>query len=76
MSEVKINSNSDLLGFLLMQLASNKKDWFGFTEQRVTGINLVHEIARNHADKMKPHEVVTYVKELNDEIYHGFIKVK
>ena len=76
MTDVKINSNSDLLGFLVMKMASEKKDWFGFSEQRVTGINLVHEIAKHHADKMSPQEVVAYVKELNDAIYQGFIKVK
>jgi hypothetical protein len=74
MTEIK--SNNDLLGFLVMKMASDKKDWFGFPEQRVTGINLVHEIAKNHADKMSPQEVVLYVKELNDAIYNGFIKVR
>lgn len=72
----EINKNSDLLGFLVMKMASEKKDWFGFSEQRVTGINLVHEIAKHHADKMSPQEVVAYVKDLNDAIYQGFIKVK
>lgn len=57
-------------------MASDKKDWFGFPEQRVTGINLVHEIAKHHADKMSPQEVVMYVKELNDAIYQVFIKVR
>jgi len=74
MTEIK--NNNDLLGFLVMKMASDKKDWFGFPEQRVTGINLVHEIAKNHADKMTPQEVVTYVKDLNDAIYQGFIKVR
>jgi hypothetical protein len=59
-----------------MKMASEKKDWFGFSEQRVTGINLVHEIAKHHADKMSPQEVVDYVKDLNDAIYQGFIKVR
>lgn len=72
----EINKNSDLLGFLVMKMASEKKDWFGFSEQRVTGINLVHEIAKHHADKMSPQDVVDYVKDLNDAIYQGFIKVK
>jgi len=72
----EINKNSDLLGFLVMKMASEKKDWFGFSEQRVTGINLVHEIAKHHADKMSPQDVVNYVKDLNDAIYQGFIKVK
>jgi hypothetical protein len=76
MTDVKINSNNDLLGFLLTQASSGQKDWFGFTQQRITGINLVHEIAKNHADKMSPRDVVAYAKELNDEIYQGFIKVK
>jgi hypothetical protein len=74
MTEIK--NNNDLLGFLVMKMASDKKDWFGFPEQRVTGINLVHEIAKNHADKMTPQEVVTYVKDLNDAIYQVFIKVR
>lgn len=73
---MEINKNSDLLGFLVMKMASEKKDWFGFSEQRVTGINLVHEIAKHHADKMSPQEVVDYVKDLNDAIYQGFIKVR
>lgn len=76
MTDVKINSNNDLLGFLLTQASSGQKDWFGFTQQRITGINLVHEIAKNHADKMSPRDIVAYAKELNDEIYQGFIKVK
>jgi hypothetical protein len=76
MNEVKIQSNNDLLGFLLTQASSGQKDWFGFTQQRITGINLVHEIAKQHADKMSPRDIVTFAKELNDEIYQGFIKVK
>ena len=50
--------------------------WFGFTQQRITGIYLTHQLAARHGDKMTPKQVVSYAKELNDEIYQGFIKVK
>jgi hypothetical protein len=76
MNEVKISNNNELLGFLLAQASSGQKDWFGFTQQRITGIYLTHQIAKNHADTMTPKQVVAYAKELNDEIYQGFIKVK
>jgi len=52
------------------------KDWFGFTEQRITGIYLAHEIAKRHADKMTAKEVAKYARELNNEIYFEFIKMK
>ena len=76
MSEAKISNNNELLGFLLAQASSGQKDWFGFTQQRITGIYLTHQIAARHADKMTPKQIVLYAKELNDEIYQGFIKVK
>lgn len=76
MSDVKISNNNELLGFLLTQASSGQKDWFGFTQQRITGIYLTHQIAARHGDKMTPKQVVSYAKELNDEIYQGFIKVK
>ena len=71
---MNISSQQDLLGFLLFQKNEGKKDWFGFSEQKVTGINLVHEIAANHANVMSPEEVVDYVVQLNNEIYKKIIK--
>jgi len=70
----QISSSQDLLGFLIGQVNTGNKNWFGFSEQKITGINLVHEIAARHADVMSPVEVVQYVCELNDQIYKQIIK--
>ena len=71
-----IKSQNDLLGFLITQAGSGQKNWFGFAEQRLTGINLAHEIAARHADKMTPAEVVEYVVSLNNSIYTKLIKAE
>lgn len=69
-----IQNTNDLLGFLTSQMEGGNKQWFGFTQQKVTGIRLVHEIAARHADKMTPAEIVEYVIKLNDAIYSKIIK--
>jgi len=61
------------LSFLINQ-SESRKDWFGFPQQRLTAINLAHEIAKHHADKMTPKEVVQYAVEVNDNIYQSIIK--
>jgi len=71
---MEIKNNNDLLNYLLIQMDSGQKNWFGFPQQRITGINLAHQIAAMHADKLTPKEVVDYVVELNNEIYKSFIK--
>jgi hypothetical protein len=71
---MEIKSSADLLNFLWTQMDSGQKNWFGFAQQRLTGIHLAHQIATNHADKMTPSEVIDYVVELNNEIYKKFIK--
>lgn len=71
-----IKSQQDLLGFLITQAGSGQKNWFGFAEQRLTGINLAHEIAARHADKMSPSQVVEYVVALNNCIYTKLIKAE
>jgi predicted RNA-binding Zn ribbon-like protein len=68
-----IKDSNDLLGFLVSQ-AETRKDWFGFPQQRITSISLAHEIAKTHADKMTPEEVVNYALQLNNLIYHKIIK--
>jgi len=68
-----IQNNNDLLNFLVTQ-ADQRKDWFGFTQQRLTSINLAHSIATAHADKMTPEAVVAYALKLNQEIYNKIIK--
>jgi hypothetical protein len=70
---VTVKDNSDLLNFLVTQ-ADSRKDWFGFTQQRLTAVALAHDIARNHADKLTPAQAVQYALNLNEEIYHKIIK--
>jgi hypothetical protein len=70
----QINNNGDLLGYLLEQSLAAPKSWFGFPQQKLTGISLAHAIAANHADKMSPSEIVQYVNDLNNEIYNSIIK--
>ena len=69
-----IQNSNELLIYLLMQSNSGIKNWFGFTQQRITGINLAHAIAARHADCMSPEEVTDYVMRLNNSIYHKLIK--
>lgn len=71
--DTKIKDSNDLLSFLVAQ-AGARKDWFGFTQQRITSIALAHEIAANHADKMSPKEAVEYAIELNQQIYDKIIQ--
>jgi len=70
----QINSNNDLLNYLVTQANSGQKNWFGFAQQRLTGISLAHEIAKNHADKLTPEEAVDYAVKLNNAIYQKIIK--
>lgn len=70
---MKIQDNSDLLSYLITQ-ASERKDWFGFTQQRITAISLAHEIARNHADKIPPEQAVDYAIQLNEAVYQKIIR--
>ena len=71
--ETTIQNTGDLLSFLAKQ-AESRKDWFGFSQQRMTAVTLAHEIARHHAHHMNPPEVVAYAMELNQEIYNKIIK--
>jgi len=71
---MQIQSNNDLLGFLISQSNSGVKNWFGFQQQRIAGINTAYEIAKIHADKLSPEEIVDYVVKLNNVIYQKMIK--
>lgn len=70
-----IQNTNDLLSFLVTQ-SETRKDWFGFTQQRMTAISLAHEIAARHADKMTPQEVVEYAARVNEAIYKTIIHPK
>ena len=67
-----IQNTTDLLNYLERQ-AESRKDWFGFLQQRMSGIVLAHEIAKIHADKMTPDEVVDYVVQRNNTIHRKLV---
>ena len=69
-----IQNNNDLLAFLLSQANSGAKNWFGFQQQRIAGIDTAYRMAIAHADKMTPDQVVQYVVDLNNAIYNKIIK--
>jgi len=68
-----VKDSNDLLNFLVAQ-SDSSKNWFGFTQQRITAIALAHDIARHHADKITPEEAVEYAIALNQAIYDKIIK--
>ncbi len=70
----EIRNTDDLLTFLSAQAEKDGKQWFGYLQQKMTGISLVHQHAARHADKMSPAEIVSDVKRLNDEIFNRMIK--
>lgn len=69
-----IQNSQDLLSYLITQSNSGAKNWFGFHQQRIAGINIAYQIAANHADKMEPEEIVDFVTRLNNSIYTKLIK--
>lgn len=73
--DTKIQNSNDLFAYLVNQANSGIKNWFGFHQQKIAGINLAYEIAKNHADKMSPEEVADYARRLNDAIYDKIVKV-
>jgi hypothetical protein len=68
------NNSQDLLNYLLNQANSGNKNWFGFQQQRIAGINVAYEIAKNHADKMTPEQCAEYALKLNNAIYSKLVK--
>lgn len=72
MTEIK--SADDLLTFIVTQSQNGGKAWFGFPQQRIVGIYMCYELAKLHADKMTPNEVVEYAIDLNNRIFSKIIK--
>jgi hypothetical protein len=70
----QINNTQDLLAYIINQSNSGQKNWFGFQQQRIAGIDTAYKIAVLHADKMTPEEVVDYVIKLNNTIYDKMIR--
>jgi len=73
LQDTKIQNTADLLSFLQTQ-SEQRKDWFGFIQQKLTAVSLAHKIAERHADKMTPDEVVNYAKEVTELLYHKVAK--
>ncbi len=69
-----IQNSNDLLSYLVTLAQTGQKNWFGFPQQRIAGIHLAYEIAKVHADKMSPEEVVDYVVRLNNAIFQKLLK--
>ena len=69
-----IQNTQDLLSFLVSQANSGAKNWFGFHQQHIAGIDVAYKIAINHADKMSPEEVADYVLRLNNAVYTKLVK--
>ena len=68
-----IHNSQDLLSYLVHCSSNGQKNWFGFPQQRIAGTHLAYEIAKIHADKMTPDEVVDYVIRLNNAIYRKLL---
>jgi hypothetical protein len=69
-----IKNADDLLAFIVTQSQNGGKAWFGFPQQRIVGIYMCYELAKLHADKLTPNEVVEYAIELNNKIFSKIIK--
>lgn len=73
---MQIKDSNDLLSFLVAQADTGNKQWFGYLQQKIIGITLAHQIAANHADKLTPTQIVDFVVELNNELFHRVISKK
>jgi len=74
-----IKNNNDLanyLTYLAGQADSGVKDWFGWQQQKLMGVDLAYQIASHHADKLTPDEITHFVKKLNNSIFEHLIKPK
>ncbi len=74
--DINIKDTNDLLEYLISKAESGNKAWFGFTQQKITGIDLAHKIAANHADKMSPEAIIDFVNDLNNQIYNKLLNRK
>ena len=67
------NGSDDLLTYLVSQQSSGAKDWFGYRQQRIAGIYLAYEIAKNHADVLTAEQCAQFALDLNNAIYDKLI---
>jgi hypothetical protein len=73
MSNTTIENTEHLLAYIISQADSGTKAWFNYPQQKIVGIFLAVEMARIHADKFTPSEILEYVNELNNQIYTKLI---
>lgn len=71
---IEIKNADDLLEFIVMQSKSGNKAWFGFQQQRIVGIYMCYELAKNHGNTMSPEDIIEYVISLNNLIYQKIVK--
>ena len=67
------DNSAGLLDYIILQANSGQKNWFSHQQQRIAGIHLAYEIAKNHANTMTPEEVADYTVALNNEIYKKIV---
>lgn len=72
--QVKNSNDLSYLPYLIEQSETGQKNWFGWHQQKLIGIDAAYKIAVNHADKMTPDEIVNFVLELNNRVYDKIIK--
>jgi hypothetical protein len=70
-----INNSQDLLTYIINQSSSGQKNWFGYQQQRIAGIDAAYKMAIIHADKLTPEQIVDYVIKLNNTIYDKMLRV-
>lgn len=73
MTNTTIENTEHLLAYIISQADSGTKAWFNYPQQKIVGIFLAVEMARIHADKFTPAEILEYVNELNNQIYTKLI---
>lgn len=72
--QIPVNNSEALLSYLIGLAGTGQKNWFGYQQQRLAGTDLAYRIAAQHANTMKPKEIVEFVIELNNEIYEKILK--
>jgi hypothetical protein len=68
------NNSDELLTYLIAQVNTGAKNWFGFQQQKIAGIYLAYRMAEAHGTNMKPEDIAEYVHKLNNAIYKRIIK--
>lgn len=73
MSNTIIENTEHLLAYIISQADSGTKAWFNYPQQRIVGIYMCYELARNHANTMTPEEIIEYVQHLNNLVYSKIV---